>query len=195
MTKRDIIDALQKDQLNALMPCECLSPDVMWMQDMHGNEHKICRKCDSPIRDNFGKNMSTDPAYQRQMNEEAKQRLDAVGPGVFCKCEQPLYEDFGRQCKRCGCRIRGERTDASAIPVNIVDPVMLQMSLEISVRNAVSKHVQDVADKACADLRKRICAQADAFALSILQQYDVRSKDDRVVITVNKAAEPKGAKS
>ena len=50
MTKRDIIDALQKDQLNALMPCECLSPDVMWMQDLHGNEHKICRKCDSPIR-------------------------------------------------------------------------------------------------------------------------------------------------
>jgi hypothetical protein len=111
----------------------------MWTQDLHGNEHKICRKCDSPIR--------------------------------------------------------GERPDASAIPVNIVDPVMLQMSLEISVRNAVSKHVQDVADKACADLRKRICAQADALALSILQQYDVISKNDRVVITVNKAAEPKGAKS
>ena len=107
MTKRDITDAIENSTLDALPSCKCSSPEVRWLHDRHGRDHKVCVTCHLPIR--------------------------------------------------------GERTDASAIPVNIVDPVLLQMSLEISLRSAVSKHVQEVADKACADLRKRICAQAVDF--------------------------------
>lgn len=139
MTKRDIMDAIANDTLDALPYCNCSSPVVRWLQDLHGNEYKMCRKCDSLIGDNFGKNMSTDPAYQKQMNEEAKQRLDAVGPGVFCKCEQPLYEDYARQCNRCGCRIRGERTDASDSWVEI--PKAVSAAEEAAQRRALDRMV------------------------------------------------------
>jgi len=68
----------------------------------------------------------------------------------------------------------------------IFDPAGFKRMIEVQTQKSVSVALRNIADKACEDLRAEIMSQADALALSLIQQYDIETHADRVIITVKK---------
>ena len=71
---------------------------------------------------------------------------------------------------------------------SIIDEKQLAARLQLETKAAVHAEMAKVADAACEKLRKRILAQADALALSILREYSVSRNGSDVLITVKKLA-------
>lgn len=61
--------------------------------------------------------------------------------------------------------------------------------MEGVVKQRVQEELDQIADAACADLRKKIMAQADALALSVMAHYEVQRMGPNLTITVKKVVE------
>lgn len=55
-----------------------------------------------------------------------------------------------------------------------------------SAKEQVKAELEEMADKACEDLRRKLLAKVDSLALSILSEYDVQMNAERVIISVKK---------
>lgn len=73
---------------------------------------------------------------------------------------------------------------------NIMNPDVLREYIQHKIKKEVSSAASDIADKACAELRKEILSQVDRVALSLLQEYTVEHMGTSLRITVNKTHDP-----